>query len=348
MCRMRWTVVVPGALVPAPLAADVIGAAVMPNLTRLVARSACSEAQPMHTSCDGAAHLGWLWQRFSGRDSAPVSAPYAWAALRAIDGSPVPATLWCADPVHFAFARDHMLVSELTDLVADEAQALAAAARESVQAAGAELHVIDGHWFIAVARPWSLQTTPLAVAIGESVQHHLPEGEDSGRWRKLLTEVQISWHQHPVNQAREVRGAVEVNGLWLHGGGPFAALPDCGLAQVASEDPVVRGWALAAGVAPDQVRTDESSAAGGNRLADWRHLFATFKAEAWGAWLPLIAQFDAWLGPLSVQAFGTGAEVELVLCGRRHTRMLRLSAGDRWRAWRRQSLTDAFSEPVDA
>ncbi len=345
---MRWSVVVPGALVPAPLAADVIGAASTPQLARLVSRSRCADALTVHASCDGAAHLGWLWQRFSGCDSAPVTAPYAWHALKT-DDPPGEGALWQADPVHFAFARDHMLVTSLTDLAADEAQALAAEARDCTQSTGATLHVIDEHWFVEFTPPWSVQTTPLAAALGESVQHHLPEGDDSGRWRKLLTEIQIAWHSHPVNEAREARGAVEVNGLWLHGGGPLVPLPPSGLAQVVSDDAVVRGWALASAVTPDRVRAGAVvSAIDGDLLTDWPHLFTSFKADAWGAWLPQIARLDAWLGAFSEQAFKAGAEVELVLCGRRQTRTLRLAAGDRWRPWRRQSLTAAFSEPVHA
>jgi hypothetical protein len=348
MRRMRWSVVVPGALVPAPLAADVIGAASMPQLARLIARSVCNDARSVHVTCDGAAHLGWLWQRFSGCDTAPITAPYAWRALQT-DAPPNDAALWQADPVHFAFARDHMLVTSLTDLAPDEAHALAAEARDSTQQAGGVLHVIDRHWFLAFSPPWSLQTTPLAAALGESVQHLLPVGDDSGRWRKLLTEVQIAWHQHPVNEAREARGAVEVNGLWLHGGGPFTPLPPSGLAQVASDDSAVRGWALASGVAPNRVRTGGMApVADGDQLTDWPHLFTSFKADAWGAWLPQIARFDAWLGGFSEQAFAAGAEVDLVLCGRRQTRTLRLTAGDRWRPWRRQSLSAAFSEQMNA
>ena len=347
MSRMRWSVVVPGALVPAPLAADIIGAASMPRLARLISRSQCADAQTVHAACEGAAHLGWLWHRFSGRNSAPITAPYAWRALQTAT-PPSDAVLWQADPVHFAFARDHMLVTALTDLAPGEAHALAAEARNSTQAAGAALHVIDRHWFLAFSPPWSLQTTPLAAALGESVQHHLPEGDDSSRWRKLLTEIQIAWHQHPVNDARDTRGAVEVNGLWLHGGGPFTPLPPSGLAQVASDDPAVRGWALATGVAPDRVRAGGTfPVTDGDQLTDWPELFASFKADAWGAWLPQIARFDAWLGGFREQAFAAGADVELVLCGQRQTRTLRLAASDRWRPWRRQSLTAAFAERVD-
>nr|MCU0950334.1 hypothetical protein [Burkholderiaceae bacterium] len=109
---MRWSVVVPGALIPAPIAADVIGAALRDAPLRLaapLARAQVDAAIDVAPACVGAAHLDWLWRRFAGEtraQAAPVTAPYAWRALDA--ATPPPAALWQADPVHFAFARDHV------------------------------------------------------------------------------------------------------------------------------------------------------------------------------------------------------------------------------------------------
>jgi hypothetical protein len=374
---MRWSVVVPGALIPAPIAADVIGAALRDAPLRLaapLARAQVDAAIDVAPACVGAAHLDWLWRRFAGEtraQAAPVTAPYAWRALDA--ATPPPAALWQADPVHFAFARDHVLVTPLPTLgadgadEADEADALAQEAQQSLDAVDARLHRHGRHWFIAFDRPWSLTTTPLAAALGESAQSHLPEGDDAGRWRRLLTDVQIAWHHHPVNAAREARGAPAVNGLWLHGGGAAPdALPATSLTRVVADDPAVRGWAVAAGVAAERVVADESLAAdrlgvggdhGSDRSSDhgdaltvWPHLFVAAKAEAWGEWLPLLARFDRWLEALIEAAHAQGADVELVLCGRLQTRRVLIGRGDRWRAWRgwrARPLHEHFAERVE-
>ena len=39
------------------------------------------------------------------------------------------------------------------------------------------------------------------------------------RFRTRLNELQMLLHAHPVNQAREARGELSVNSLWLWGGG---------------------------------------------------------------------------------------------------------------------------------
>jgi hypothetical protein len=348
---MRWTLVVPGALVPAPIAADVIGAAKAPQLARLLARARIEAPQPATTATLGAAHWGWLWQRFAGRDDVPVTAPAAWHALDAsepIDGAD-PGTLWHAEPIHFAVARDHMLALPLTDaeaLDAADAAALLAAAQACAHAAGARMQVRDRHWFLRFDVPWQLQAAPLDVALGASIQDLLPQGADRARWRRLLTEIQIAWHHHAVNAAREERGARAVNGLWLHGGGRLPALPPCGFGQVACDEPAVRGLARAAGVPPGSVTALTADfAPQGDALAVWPHLFVACKADAWHPWLAALAALDAWLDPRAQRCLAAGAQVELVLCGRTQTRSIVIDGGDRWRLWRRAELASVFGEP---
>jgi len=344
---MHWSVVVPGALVPAPIAADVIAAARAPHLFGLVARARSADARWTSPSTQGAAHLGWLWQRFSGRDDIPVTAPYAWRALSesaATEDAP-DGVLWHADPVHFALARDHMLLAALDDLDPAEAMALAAEADTCAGAAGARVRIVDRHWFVRFGAPCSLQATPLEAALGGSVQQLLPQGDDSLHWRRLLNEIQIVWHQHPVNAAREQRGAREVNGLWLHGGGTHQALPASGLAQLASTDPVLRGWALAAGLPPASI-VDEAAGLSdrGDALTVWPDLFAACRAQDWGQWLSQLARFDQWLAALSQRAFAANARVQLVLCGCHQTRSVLAGRNDRWRLWRRRPASAVMSE----
>jgi hypothetical protein len=348
---MRWTLVVPGALVPAPIAADVIGAANAPHLARLLARARIEPPQPATAATLGAAHWGWLWQRFASRDDVPVTAP---AALHALDpsdrlGDTAPGTVWQAEPIHFAVARDHMLALPLTDadaLDASEAAALVAAAQTCAQAAGARVQVLDHYWFMRFDAPWQLQAAPLDAALGASIQDLLPQGADRARWRRLLTEIQIAWHHHAVNAAREERGARAVNGLWLHGGGQPPALPPCGFSQVACDEPAVRGWARAAGVPPGSVTALATDfAPQGDALAVWPHLFATCKADAWHPWLAALAAFDAWLAPLAQRGLAAGVQIELVLGGRTQTRSIVINGADRWRLWRQADLASTVGEP---
>lgn len=364
---MRWFVVVPGALVPAPIAAELPADATPPAFAALLRRAGVAPLQRIEQPYEGegAAHLGWLWRAFGG--SGPVvSAPFAWQAL---GNEPVGGHLWQAEPVHFALARDHMLVTPLADVAGDEATALRAEAEPLLAAAGARLLIDGGHWFIVFDRAWSLQATPLDAALGESAQERLPQGADAARWRKLLTEVQIAWHHSPVNQRRTERGAAAINGLWLHGGGAAPALAAARFAQVNSDAIATRGWALAAGVPAHaisaaieeppfaaatgnaSVRTGAAPAAAGVRgdtLLEWRTLFAPFKADDWGAWLQHWQRLARWLPSFASGAALAGAGVELVLCGREHVRQVSIARGDRWKLWRRLSPPAVVSEPMES
>ncbi|MFO0009699.1 MAG: hypothetical protein ACK540_09815, partial [Betaproteobacteria bacterium] len=223
---MRCFVVVPGALVPAPLAADLVGEARrqrrLPQLERLVARASVKAYAALPPVAARVPQLYWTWAQFGG-NGGPVAAPYV-AALLAQRA--VPAALWHCDPVHIALARDHLLVTALDEAppTPAEEEALFAEAAAAALELGAQMHRWQGRWFIAFDPPWQLEAVPLAAVLDHSMQEAMPGGADAARWRKLFTEIQIRWHRHPVNEAREAAGRPAVNGLWLHGG-TAGALP---------------------------------------------------------------------------------------------------------------------------
>lgn len=349
---MRWFVIVPGALVPASLAPDVLAAATAPRLARRLARAARGEetAGDENTHLP---HLDWLWRAFGGPGRTPVTAPYAWRALNrdSATNAAAESQLWFCEPAHLAFARDHLLVASLADAPLDpgESQALAAAADELMQGSGASLRLLDhAHWFLQVETPWQIETVPLSAALGRSAYEVLPTGPDAPRWRKLLNEIQMCWHAHPVNDAREARGAPTVNALWLHGGGIWHPLPRAPFATLLSDDPVLRGWALAAGLAPSALlAVDATPPANGDALSVWDGLQSSAAAGGWDAWLDRVPTLEAVIESVCDRAFAAGfASVELVLAGGRSARRLSLGAHDGWRFWRRAALADVFREGV--
>lgn len=343
---MRWTVVVPGGLLPAPIAADVLAGAATPWLAGVLARALAEPATTVASS--DAAHLAWLWQQFGGTGE-PVTAPYA---LRALDAdADCGAQCWHIDPVHFAFARDHLLVTSLDEPPTPDEEAVLTRHLDSVLRALAadaapRLHPHRGHWLLTLARPWSLRATPLEGALGQSAHEHWPAGADAGAWRKLLTEVQVLWHQEPLNETREALGQRAVNALWLHGGGVWTALPARPFGAVAATDPIVRGWALASGLPREAMHGESDIApARGDVVSLRRDLLVPAQFEAWGQWLEQLAQLEAALRDLHEACFAAGYdELALVLCGRRQVRIARLRRGDAWRLWRRAQLPQLFAE----
>ncbi|HYS13285.1 MAG TPA: hypothetical protein VEN28_08240 [Burkholderiaceae bacterium] len=351
---MSYFVVVPGALVPASIAQPLLARAKLPRLTRRLEHS--NPAAPERLAGDGAAHLDWLWAKFGGIGAQPVSAPYAWRALNRASAIEVPSEqpLWQADPVHFAFARDHMLVTPLDGDAAvtpDESRDLASEAAAIAAGFDATLRVIDSsHWFLVFDPEWQITTVPLEAALGRSAEQVLPGGAAAARWRKLLTEIQIGWHHHPINERREAAGLRTINGVWLHGGGVWRALPQRPFDVVAADDATVRGWALASGLAPSALLGADAKAGDGkSALVYRRDLLDLATLEDWDGWVAALERCDGWIDAHIEHAFARGfSDVTLVLTGREVVRRFVLRPADRLRFWRRHLVEELFAEAEPA
>jgi len=92
-----------------------------------------------------------------------------------------------------------------------------------------------------------LQTVPLDEARGRDIDSLLPGGDEAMRWRSTLNEIQMLLYQHPVNDAREERGAAPVNSVWFWGAGTQAAPPRRPYQRVRTRDPLAAGLAQTSG-----------------------------------------------------------------------------------------------------
>lgn len=342
---MRWWFCVPGALVPAEVARHAV--TMLPDgIVRALCRAHVDEHSALPES--PAPHLDWLWQRFGGVGE-PVVAPYLWSML-SDEPCPAGATLWCCDPVHFALARDHMLVNALDGTVSREHMAelmqvaAAVAARE-----GASIVEKGGAWFVRTESPWQLTTTPLDGALGRSLTECWPEGADARRWRRLLTEIQVEWRQHPINERRDELGHPEVNGLWLHGGGVWRPLAGGAFASIACDDPRLNAWAHAGGMARERrLANDDSPLADGDAVTLLTDLLPAFNADDWGEWMRRWGALASSLPAHIVRAHAAGFEPSLQLFGATESRAITLAASDGWRFWRGANGTRAAALLTDA
>ncbi len=67
--------------------------------------------------------------------------------------------------------------------------------------------------------PIATAKVPAYVVDQQVPSEFLPEGKDTATYRNLISEIEMSLHDHEVNQRRVANGQQPVNSLWLWGGG---------------------------------------------------------------------------------------------------------------------------------
>lgn len=124
---------------------------------------------------------------------------------------------------------------------ASERSALDPIFAEHLQSTGLELHAANDEWLLRSASPLRLQTVTPEFAAANPFSEILPRGEDAGPIRRLMTEMQMLLHEHPVNEQRQARGAPAINAVWVHGEGILSDAGSVSLPAGYGEDPFLRG-----------------------------------------------------------------------------------------------------------
>ena len=258
---------------------------------------------------------------------------------------------WLLTPSHVTIGLDHALLidpSEL-ELNPDESQALADVAAQSLSEHGFRLFLASPHaWFLHGERELNLQAHGWRMAAGRNVDAYLPSGPDARLWRRMLSEVQMLWHQNPVNLAREQRGAPPVNMLWLEG--RATRVPTRSSMVLWSRNEAIRRLVQASGgQAPDTQNMlpapDEFALLTALALQqDARDLVV--ELSAWSQarrrddshqWLTEWQRFDACLRDLALpeRLPATFSSIRVILTGERRRLELQRERSTRWKLWRR-------------
>ncbi len=271
-----------------------------PKLETLMARGRASDA-PWSSVAQ------WLLEAFSvPRQVDWPSAPYALLGEGRAPGD----TFWAhADPVHLRADGDRLLVADpsLLELTLDEATELAGTLSNHFRGSLALEPVAPLRWFAQLEAPPEQPTTPLGEVAGRAL--HIESAPL--RWHALMNEMQMLLHEHPVNQAREARGAVPVNGVWLWGGGRMGEVQSPGLRSVLSDAPLARGLATAGGVRSGRLPRDAGrwlaeGDADGVHLVVLDRLSAARRRSAPAEWLAALESLERdWFAPL-VEALQRG------------------------------------------
>ncbi len=128
-----------------------------------------------------------------------------------------------AEPIHLAAGLNEVALVPLRpelELDDQERAALTPVLGEHVAAEGLTLLPCPRGWLIGAPSAFDVRTVTPAFAARHEWNAVLPQGPGAPRIRRVMTEVQMLLHEHPVNAARATRGLPIVNSLWLWGSGP--------------------------------------------------------------------------------------------------------------------------------
>ena len=152
----------------------------------------------------------------------------------------------CATPVHLETRRNALVLTDPTalEITAEASAAFAATLADHLREESVTLHAPQpDRWFLRCDATPAMTTSSLGAVTGRDVRPFLPQGADSARWHRVLTEMQMLLHSHPVNDAREASGRLPVNSVWLWGGGTLPAPSPAVFDAVWSDDAIVRALA---------------------------------------------------------------------------------------------------------
>lgn len=107
---------------------------------------------------------------------------------------------------------------------------------------GFELHQSPvGHWYVWSEKILNVETLPLVSSLTTNSYDVMPRGSDAQTLRRLMTEIQMLLHQHPVNHTREQASNAPLNALWFSGAGSPLAAASGTLQRIMSDTAYVRG-----------------------------------------------------------------------------------------------------------
>ena len=319
---------IPDLFLPRQIAGEVCAGLALPALETLLAR-----AQPVPLPAESLE--AWLCATFGVADQAiaPIT-------LRA-DGVEPGASYWLrADPVHLLLQRDQLLLQADVPLSAGEAAQLCASLNAHFDGHG--LHFIAPHpqrWYLRTDAAPEMSTCPLAQVAGRNVHAHLPQGADALRWHGIFNEIQMCLFDHAVNQAREARGALPINSLWLWGGGRAVGELARPYASVCGDSDLASAFAQVAGI-PGKVLPDDASVAGldGDALFVHEGLSRALRHGDLHAWRDELQRLEQGCVQPLLEALRGGRIARLTLDAVQAgaSRRFVLTRGAAWKLWLRR------------
>ncbi|WP_038250025.1 hypothetical protein [Ghiorsea bivora] len=140
------------------------------------------------------------------------------AALLAAIAQGLPAgakQYWVASPFHARLTRTSLRVmpEAMLDWSAQEGQQVCAAVNPLLAEDGLELFMVGDVLMLAAQDVWQVDMPDFAQVSGQSLPNQHQGSKDVGRWLRIITEIQMSLHQHQVFS----KEGMQIHGLWFWG-----------------------------------------------------------------------------------------------------------------------------------
>ncbi|MEA5098690.1 MAG: hypothetical protein VB032_09180 [Burkholderiaceae bacterium] len=302
-------IIIPFGLPPAKMAAALIRELRTPALATLVARANAAPRLPeFGPQARVLPHGAWLAYQFglTADFEQNNSPPIATASMQLLGQTPDHGVWFILNPVNIQVGANQILLSDQRHLnLSDkESHLLFEVAKPCFDAANKTLlYGSNTVWFVRADDWKALRTSTPDAACGRNLIPWMPQGEMATEWNRLHNEVQMLWHQHPINAAREQRGLEPVNALWLWGGasGALPTLPAI-TPYIATYN--LSGWISTFGHFAEENNTNCSAAdliasAPERSLLLIDNLIAPALARDWPQWLNVFHKLEKlWFAPL--------------------------------------------------
>jgi hypothetical protein len=287
----------------------------------------------------------WLCQAFEVERQRDW--PIAPLTLTLDGGDPGEAYWLRSDPVHLRPHRDQLLLADSHAFAVSqtEANALVHALNTHFEAEGLRFTAPrPDRWYVRLEADPEIVTHSLDDVAGTFIDPCLPTGAKALHWHRISNEIQMLLHAHAVNDAREAKGDLTINGVWLWGGGRRAAVRGRHFSALGSDDALAATLAAHADV-PVAPRADDAkswlrSAPGPGATAHYLLILTELTGPArrgdLDAWRSAVEELDrSWIAPL-LAALREGAIRQLILVapGRTGCQRFELNRAMLFRFWR--------------
>lgn len=300
----------------------------LPSLAKLTARGRLS-SEPAESA------EGWLLRQFGFPAGDLPSAPYCLLAEGIAPGD----AYWLhADPIHLVLHRTGMSIADASqfEVAQDEADAMVATLNSHFAADGLEFSAPSPRRWYGKSAQALPPARPLATVRGGAAEHAPGDGS---RWPRVVSEIQMLLHAHPVNATRESRGALPINSLWPWGGGRLETPPANPFGAVFSDSLLASGLHLATGGHPMPPSLNTVLSTTGTTLMTEESLRLPAAYGDFAGWREGLAALEIrWFAPL-LQGLEQNRISVLALHFPESGLRLDIRRTDLWKAWRRTPLT---------